>query len=452
MERLQIGNLKNDLLWSELMDKKLVVMQGPFNTRSGYGDHARSIFYALYEANKYEIIVVDVRWGDTPRNFLQADNPEHKKLLDCFLKQPLDRQPDIYFDVRIPNEFQNMGKYNIGVTAGIETTAVSQAWIEGCNRMDLVIVPSEHAKASFVNTIYDKLNTAPDGSQQKVGEVTVETPIEVVFEGADDDIIKPLKVDQIEKTFLNKINDVIKEKFAFLFVGQWVKGGYGEDRKDIYKTIKIFSETFANQKNPPALLLKTSGATFSILDKVEMEGKINSVRRSFPSDWKLPPVYLLHGDLSEQEMNYLYNHPKIKCMVSFTHGEGFGRPMLEASMVDLPVICSAWSGPLDFLPPEHSMLVDGKIEQIPQSAVWDDILIKESGWFVIDDHQAFLAFKFATENFNQLKEKAKVLGRRNRSKFTLAKMGELLNQVVDDRTQHIAQPVSLNLPKLKKIT
>jgi|TARA_R110000824_G_scaffold56467_3_gene154590 glycosyltransferase involved in cell wall biosynthesis len=434
------------------MDKKLVAMQGPFNTRSGYGDHARSIFYALHESDKYEIVIIDVRWGDTPRNFLQSDNPQHKKLLNCVLNKPLDRQPDIYFDIRIPNEFQTIGKYNIGITAGIETTAVSQAWIEGCNKMDLVIVPSEHARSGFVNTVYDKINNLPDGSTQKVGQVKATTPIEVLFEGVDDDIIKPLTIDQMDKSFLDMLNDKVKEKFAFLFVGQWIKGGFGEDRKDIFKTIKIFSETFANLKNPPALILKTSGATFSILDKVEVQGKINGVRNGFPKDWILPPVYLLHGDLSEREMNELYNHPKIKCMISFTHGEGFGRPMLEASMVDLPVICSAWSGPMDFLTKEESILVDGKVQQIPDSAVWENILIKESGWFVIDDHQAFSALKYATENVNMIKDKAKQLGKKNRSKFTLDGMAQLLNKIMDARTQHIAQPVSLNLPKLKKVT
>lgn len=434
------------------MDKKFVVMQGPFNTRSGYGDHARSIFYALHETGKYDITIIDVRWGDTPRNFLQSDNSVHKNLLDCLIKEPIERQPDIYFDVRIPNEFQNMGKYNIGITAGIETTAVSQAWIDGCNRMDLVIVPSEHSKASFVNTVYDKMNNLPDGSQQKIGEFKTEKPIEVVFEGADENIIKPLKVDQIDKSFVKLINDTVEEKFAFLLVGQWVKGGFGEDRKDIYKTIKIFSETFAQVKSPPALILKVNGATFSILDKEDMKGKIDGVRKSFPSDWKLPPVYLLHGDLSEQEMNFLYNHPKIKCMVSFSHGEGFGRPMLEATMVDLPVICTAWSGPLDFLDKDLSMLVAGKLEQIPDSAVWEDILIKESAWFVVDEHQAFSALKYAFENQSTIKERAKILGKKNRSKFTLAKMRDLLNKVVDESTQHMAKPVSLQLPKLKKVT
>ena len=433
------------------MSKQLVLMQGPFNTRSGYGDHARSLFYALNDSKKYDIVLADVRWGETPRNFLKPNNPRHKQVLDSFLKGPLNQQPDIYFDVRIPNEFQQVGKVNIGVTAGIETTAISQPWVEGCNKMDMIIVPSEHSKASIVNTIYDQVNNMPDGTTQKVGELKVTKPVKVLFEGTEDDIFKVIKPDEIEKNFFDYINDMVEEKFAFLFVGQWVKGGFGEDRKDIYRTIKVFSETFANKSKQPALILKTSGATFSILDKEEILGKIKSVQRGFPEEWKLPPVYLLHGDLSEMEMSYLYNHPKIKSLVSFTHGEGFGRPLLEATMVDLPVICSNWSGPVDFLSKEHCLLIDGKLEQIPNSAVWDEILIKESSWFTVDEHQAYTALKYAYDNIVELKDKARALGKRNRSKYKQSDMMVLFNDIVSSAAKDVPKPVSLNLPKLKKI-
>jgi len=183
------------------MSKQLVLMQGPFNTRSGYGDHARSLFYALYDSKKYDIVLADVRWGETPRNFLKSNNPRHKQVLDSFLKGPLNQQPDIYFDVRIPNEFQQVGKVNIGVTAGIETTAISQPWVEGCNKMDMIIVPSEHSKASIVNTIYDQVNNMPDGTTQKIGELKDTKPVKVLFEGTEDDIFKVIKPDQIEKKF-----------------------------------------------------------------------------------------------------------------------------------------------------------------------------------------------------------------------------------------------------------
>ncbi len=434
------------------MMKKLVLMCAPFTSRSGYGDHARSIFYALHQTEKYEIKLLDVRWGDTPRNFLQKDNSTHKLVLDAILdSQQLNTQPDIYIDIRIPNEFETYGKYNIGITAGIETNAISTKWVEGCNKMDLVIVPSNHSREGIVNVVYDKMQNLPDGKQQKVGELRVDKTVEVIFEGTDETIFKSLKVNEINKSILNKINTIVEEDFAFLFVGQWVKGGYGEDRKDIGKLIKVFIETFANLKKQPALILKTSGATFSIIDREEILRKIKEVQRKFPQDWSLPNIYLLHGDLTDKEMNDLYNHPKIKCMVSFTHGEGFGRPLLEASMVGLPIIASAWSGHIDFLNPNYALLLKGSLEQVPASAVWEDIIIPESKWFVIDEHSAYSALKFAFENKIEIKEKAKRLMRDNRKKYTLNNMTELLNEVVDKHVKHLDGPTQLNLPKLKKV-
>ena len=434
------------------MMKKLILMCAPFTSRSGYGDHARSIFYALHQSEKYEIKLLDVRWGDTPRNFLQKDNSTHKLVLDAILdNQQLNTQPDIYIDIRIPNEFETYGKYNIGITAGIETNAISTKWVEGCNKMDLVIVPSNHSREGIVNVVYDKMQNLPDGKQQKVGELRVDKTVEVIFEGTDETIFKSLKVNEINKSILNKINTIVEEDFAFLFVGQWVKGGYGEDRKDIGKLIKVFIETFANLKKQPALILKTSGATFSIIDREEILRKIKEVQRKFPQDWSLPNIYLLHGDLTDKEMNDLYNHPKIKCMVSFTHGEGFGRPLLEASMVGLPIIAPAWSGHIDFLNPNYALLLKGSLEQVPASAVWEDIIIPESKWFVIDEHSAYSALKFAFENKIEIKEKAKRLMRDNRKKYTLNNMTELLNEVVDKHVKHLDGPTQLNLPKLKKV-
>ncbi len=432
--------------------KKLVLITGPFSTRSGYGDHARSIFYALNNAKKYDIKLLDVRWGDTPRNYLNPKNSDHKALLDCILADlMLEKQPDIYIDIRIPNEFETYGKFNVGITAGIETTAISQKWVEGCNKMDLIIVPSKHSKDSIVNTVFDAYQNLPDGTQKKVGDFKVEKPVEVIFEGMDTSIFKPLNVKDVDRSILKLINNTIKEYFAFLFVGQWVKGGYGEDRKDIGRLIKIFCETFANKSKQPALILKTSGATFSFIDKQDTLTKINNIKSKFPATWKLPPIYLLHGDLTDDEMNHLYNHPKIKCMVSFTHGEGFGRPFLEASMVGLPVIAPGWSGQIDFLDPENTIFIEGKLEQVPKAAVWEDIVIPESQWFVIDEHRAYLALKFAVENKYSIKNKAKNMMHKNIKLYSLDKMMTLFNEILDKHTEHLATSIPLKLPKLKKV-
>ena len=427
-------------------------MCGPFNTRSGYGDHARSIFYALHDSGKYNIKLWDVNWGNTPRNFLKQENKMHKLLINRMLSEPtMDTQPDIYIDIRIPNEFETFGKFNIGITAGVETTAVSQKWLEGCNKMDLIIVPSNHSKSSFTNSFYEKMQNMPDGNDKKIGELKLEKPMEVVFEGVDTNIYKKLDVKQLDRKILNLINETINEKFAFLFVGQWGNGEYGEDRKDIGKLVKIFYETFANLKDRPALILKTSGADLSLLDERECLHKIKSIKANFPSDWNLPNVYLLHGDFTDEEMNEMYNHPKIKCFVSFTHGEGFGRPMLESTIVGLPVICSGWSGQLDFLDDDASMLLNGKLEKIPKSIVWKDILIEESSWFVVDENDAYAKLTYAFKNPYDIKEKAKLQQRRNLEKYTMAKMLEEINLVIDRYTENIPTQTKISLPKLRKV-
>ena len=427
--------------------KKLMLICAPVTSRSGYGDHARDLVLSFMKHDKYDIKIMDVNWGDTPRNALNENNPEDKKILDCILRENLNKQPDIYVDIRIPNEFQQHGKFNIGITAGIETTGVSQVWLDGCNKMDLVIVPSEHSKNGFVKTIYDKMQDLPNGEKQKIGEMKLEKPIEVLFEGVDN-VFKPLKKEEIDINFLNDI----KEDFAFLFVGLWGSQGYGEDRKDVGKLVKIFYESFANKKEQPALILKTNGAGFSVIDREHMKNKIKAIKSQFPKDWKLPKIYLLHGSMNKEEMNMLYNHPKVKCMVSFTHGEGFGRPLLEATMVGLPVIASNWSGQIDFLDEENSLLIGGSLVQVPESVVWENIIIKESKWFNIDENQAYKMLNYTFKNIDEFKNKANKLMNINRKKFTLNKMSEKLEDIIENYTKELPNQVPIKLPKLKKVT
>ena len=433
--------------------KKLMLICAPVTSRSGYGNHARDLTTSFLDLNKYDIKILDVRWGETPRNALDEKNPKDKKIIDCILltnKPQIEKQPDIYVDIRIPNEFETFGKFNIGITAGIETDAVSQQWLEGCNKMDLVIVPSEHSKAGFVNTKYDKVQNLPNGQTQIIGELKLEKPMEVLFEGVDEDIYKPLNIDEMDKKVFDYIENTVSEKFAFLFVGLWGKGGYGEDRKDVSRLIKVFYESFANKRKKPALILKTNGAGFSILDKEDIISKIKQLKSQFPSDWELPNIYLLHGSLSDKEMNDLYNHPKIKCMISTTHGEGFGRPLLEATMVGLPVIASNWSGQIDFLDIENSLLIGGELQKVPESQIWENIVIEQSRWFIADENQIYKTFNFAFENRYEIKNKAKSLMYINREKFTLNNMSKILNEIVNTHINDTPQQVSIKLPKLKK--
>ena len=238
--------------------KELLVYQGPVSSRSGYGDHARDVLRSFIEMDRFDIKVVDTPWGSCPRNALSKE--KDKDIFDLFLRHSLGRKPDVFVQVTIPSEFNPAGKFNIGVTAGIETTLVHQNWLIGMNKMDLNIVPSNHSKDVFESTTYEMF----DENKNAKGILKSEKPIEVLFEGAD------LSIFDSKIPIPSEINDTlsqIKEEFNFLFVGHWLQGDLGHDRKDIGMLIKTFCETFAGPGKKPGLILKTSSATFSVIDR-----------------------------------------------------------------------------------------------------------------------------------------------------------------------------------------
>ena len=432
--------------------KKLVVMCAPFSTRSGYGDHARSIYYSIMDRDDINIKCLDVRWGTTPRNHLNPKVPRHKKLLDCFVDfEELKQQPDVYIDIRIPNEFANPGKFNIGITAGVETDVVSPEFLAGMNNMNLNIVPSRFTAMTFSKCTYDQVEDMPDGQKQKTGDIKLDKPIEVLFEGADTDVYHPMDKYEIKSDFTNELTELIKEDFAYLHVGQWTKGEFGEDRKNIPLMIKCFLETFSNISNPPALVLKISGANFSILDNHQTVKGLNKIKEKFLHVESLPNIYLVHGDLTIQEMAILYNHPKIRAFITCTHGEGFGRPMLEASCCDLPVIASRWSGHMDFLTDSDSLLVNGFLKEVPKSALWKPIIVEPGKWFNVNEADVKRKLRTFYKKHRLIEKKAKRLGRNNRRKYSLNEMAKKFNEILDSVLTSIPSPVNLKLPKLKKV-
>ena len=426
-------------------------MIAPFNTRSGYGDHARSIFYSIMDREDLNVKCLDVKWGNTPRNHLRPEVPRHKKLLNSFINQnQIQGQPDVLIDIRIPNEFATGAKVNIGITAGVETDVVSPEFLDGMNRMSFNLVPSKFTADTFNRCTYDKMEDLPDGQKRKAGEIKNEKPIAVLFEGVDTDVYYPRAKHELEKDLTKELNELITEDFAYLHVGQWGNQPYGEDRKNIGVLIKSFLKAFSNIPNPPALVLKTNGANFSVLDRHQTKKRIQEVKDMF-SGVSLPNIYLIHGDFTIEEMSTLYNHPKIAAFITCTHGEGFGRPMLEATCCDLPVIASKWSGHMDFLTDSESMLIDGFIKEVPKSALWKPIVVEPSKWFEVNEADVVRKIRTFNKKKRLIQKKAVRLGKRNRREFSLKAMAGKFNQIIDDLLKQIPQSVNLNLPKLKKV-
>ena len=419
--------------------KPLVVISCPADTYSGYGARSRDIVLPLIKSGNYDVKILPQRWGSTPWGFLQNENPDHKLIKDCFIQQ-MPKQPDVWIQITVPNEFQAIGKFNIGITAGIETTVCAPQWIEGLNRMSLNLVSSEHAKKVFQESRFEKRNQQ---TQQVEGVIELTAPVEVLFEGANLDIYK--KLDTLS-TDVKDVLDSINEEFCYLFVGHWLQGETGQDRKDVGMLVKTFLETFKGKKPRPALVLKTQSATPSVMDREEILDKIRRIQEEVGGD--MPSVYLVHGELSDEQINELNNHPKVKAFVSFTKGEGYGRPLLEASITGKPVIASAYSGHLDFLDKELSILLPGELKQIHGSAVVQDMLIAESAWFTVNYERASKVLVDVYKNYNKYVDNAKKQSYRSRTEFSLDKMGEKLLSILDSK---VPKPVEFKLPQLKKI-
>jgi hypothetical protein len=423
--------------------KPVCVIQGPVASRSGYGDHCFAIVSDIIKWNKFDVKIVPMRWGVCPNTMLDDETrPMVKEIKSKILTTNLTSQPELFIQVSIPNEFQPRGKYNIGITAGIESTAPRAEWIEGLNRMNLNIVPSVFSKEVFIKTIYDRR----DDKTGMNDKLQLNKPIEVVFEGVDTNIYK--KTSESSKD-IDLALESIPETFCYLFVGHWLQGDIGADRKDIGMLIKIFSEVFKNKNNPPALILKTSGATFSKVDKTEILKKINDIRSTLSGN--LPNIYLVHGDLTPVELNRLYNHPKIKAHASLTHGEGFGRPLLEATLSGKPLLTTNWSGHIDFLPENLANLLPGTLVNIPPSAC-NDWLIKESQWFNANYSIAAQKLEDIYENYINYIPKSEKLRIQNNEKFNLEEAGKKLIEVLEKNLPVFEKKVAITLPKFKKIT
>ena len=410
--------------------KPELVISCPASSRSGYGDHARDIIKSLIAMDKFDIKVIDQRWGDCPKT--ELDNyPEIKAL--CIPN--LSRQPEVWIQVTVPNEFQKVGKFNIGITAGIETDRCSAEWLQGCNNMDLVIVPSNFSKSIFENTTY----TGKD-SQGNTVELKLNVPIEVVFEGLD---ISVFKKTTTKNSTVENLMSGVESDFCFLFVGHWLQGQPGHDRKDIVTLLQTFHNTFKNKskKNQPTLLLKTGKSGFSKMD----EHFIRKAVLNFTGQ-DGPAIKIVHGDMTPEELNALYNHPKVKSMVSFTKGEGFGRPLLEFGMTGKPILASNWSGHIDFL--KHATLLPGKVDNVHPSVFQPKMIIEGSKWFYIDPNTASSYMNAVHKDYKVFLEQSRKQTQHIKNNFTLEKADEDYNTVLSKYVPDFPEPVALNLPKL----
>ncbi len=427
------------------MNKPSFVISCPYDTYSGYGARSRDIVKAIIDLDKYDVRLLSQKWGNTPLDFC-GENKEWEFLNKLRIPGIQNGQkPDVWMQITIPSEFAPVGKFNIGCTAGIESTGCAAPWVEGLNRMDINFVSSNHSKKVFEDIKFEKRNKQTNAIE---GVIKLEKPIEVVFEGYAEDVYKYLKPSEVSFDLSS-----VKESFNYLFVGHWMQGAMGHDRKNVGAMIKYFFDTFKNKKQRPGLILKTSVGRNSYLSREQILDKILQIKRTYPNNTDFPNVYIINGSLSDQEMNELYNHPKVKAMVSITKGEGFGRPLLEFCLSKKPLIVSGWSGHVDFLSPGNVVVLGGGLENVHDSAA-NQWLLKETKWFQVDPTQIKKAYKDVFVKYKPYAVQGKKQGHYIKENFTWNKMKDLVGDILDKNIPNFPKQVELkmpagNLPKLQ---
>ena len=422
------------------MNKPLLVFQAPVATRSGYGDHSRDILKSLFELDKYDVKIVPTRWGNTPQDQIDPQSEFGQKLLQNIVTK-VDRQIDIFIQVSVANEFKKVGNYSIGITAGVETTIAPQEFLTGANNMDLIITPSEFTKETLVKTTFTQVDKQ---TKQEVGKLQLTKPVEVLFEGVDTTIF--------DGKSKSSILDSVDTDFNFLFVGHWLAGDLGHDRKDVGMMIKTFCTVFKNlpKKQQPGLILKSSHAGFSVGERETISRKIKDLTKEYGDN--CPSIHLVWGDLSEEQLNSLYNDDKVKAKIMFTKGEGYGRPLAEFATTGKPIIVSNWSGYKDFLPEENTVYLEGELKEVHKSSQ-NKFLLKEAKWFYVDYSKAAAKIFDVHKNYKTYLSKSKGLKTNINSNFTLSKMTEKLGSILEKYVKVEPQPqhIEMKLPEIKKL-
>jgi glycosyltransferase involved in cell wall biosynthesis len=419
--------------------RKRILVRGPVLTQSGYGEHARMILRALKEREDlFEVFIIPLGWGQT--GWLSEQN-EMRTWLDARIRataETLQKQPQHQFDmsiqVAIPNEFERLAPINIGVTAGIETTKVAPVWLQKCNEMDKIIVPSTFAKWGLENTTYQ-------GQDQHGNPATLklQVPVEVIPYPVRDDV-------EVIPDFADKLG-LSEDDFAYILVGQW------GPRKNMDNAIRWWLEE--NWEEKTTLVVKTSHRRNNIMDREFTQNRLTALLRSVKADpaKRKCSLKLLHGDMSEAEMKTFYAHPAIRCMVTATHGEGFGLPLFEFAQTGKLIVAPGWSGHLDFLtypnekgePTKGFLEVDYTIGQVQKEAVWDGIIQADSAWAFPEEVSYKQRVRQARTKWRKLEPRARQLAENVNSKFT----GKEINHLFVQKIVNHFKSLELNLIDLE---
>jgi len=349
-----------------------ICVRGPLLSISGYGNHTRQVYRWLSQHTDHTLKTQILPWGITPWYI----NPSHEngmigKIMTESIAMDGAYNFDVSFQVQLPNEWDpNLARFNVGVTAAVETDICNPSWIQCCNTMNLIVVPSHHTKQTI----------------ERSGVLT--TPIAVIPESFPDSILS----NDVTPYELN-----LRTNFNFLVFGQITGGNAFMDRKNTFFALRWLAEEFSGDPDV-GIILKTNHGRNTSIDRKHCRNMLIKVVRELGLDI---PVYLLHGAMTEDEIAGLYKNDKIKALVAPTRGEGYGLPLLEAAASGLPVLATNWSGHRDFLNTGKWINFDYKLQAVNEAKIDGQIFVEGSKWAEVDEKD----FKRKVRKFREQNDK-----------------------------------------------
>jgi glycosyltransferase involved in cell wall biosynthesis len=399
--------------------KTKVLLVGPVCNLSGYSEHARLMLDSLLMCeDSIDLYVQVTQWAKSTYSEKYHNKYKHliqktQNLFQSKVDQSGNVRLDGYFDasyqVCAPNEFRKISDSDVGVTAALETTAAPEEWIPNCNMMKHIFVVSEHAKKNLKNS-------------KGTGGTKITTPITVIPFGFDSAIDRADVYGDLELT----------TKFNFLTVSQFAP------RKNIENLIRWFVEEFEDESDV-GLIIKAHFHNNSTLDFYTCRNSLQGLLTNVSTERKCK-VYLVHGNLSEQQMMSLYDPSVVDCYLTTTHGEGFGIPIFNSACNGIPVIATNWSGHLDFLRApvktstskiklkSHFLKVGFDIMNVQQHHLMPGLIVAGSEWAYPRESSFKKNLRFIRKNKDQVAEDAQNLKNHLLEKYSIESVREMYKE------------------------
>mgnify|MGYP003663378132 CR=1 FL=1 len=381
--------------------KKRVLLRAPLLTISGYGVHSRQIFDYLSRRSDIDLTVQLLSWGHTSWMIESSlEDGMIGKIMMC--SKEIKAPYDLSVQVQLPDEWDHkLAHKNIGISAFVETDVCNKTWIDRCNLMTKVIVPSTFITKTIQRT------------------ALLTTPVAVVPEHFNSNITKSEKCDL-----------TLSRKFNFLILGQLTGNTIETDRKNTMNMIKWTCETFSD--NPQVgIVLKTNVGRTTLRDRSVTIETIKNVLKQVRTGLH-PKVELVHGNMSSKEIAGLYNHDRIKCLLSATHGEGFGLPLIDAASAGMPIIATGWSGHMEFLEKEYISSLKYTLGPIPEARVDNRIFMKGARWAYVDEKEFKKKLLDVYRNYKGKKSKAKKLQNKIINNFSKSAVFKIYDEAFDN--------------------